>query len=96
MLAVDPSRVRAVEIAQQLLIGRARGERVLPQDIEKILDFGPQSRRRDPLRILPGLPRESESPVHQPGSSLHSSIGVVIPSTIDSVIPGMDWRWMVS
>ncbi len=57
-----------------------------------IFSFGPQPGSSQLLGVLLRLFCEDQLPVHQVNSVEHSSIGVFIPSRIDSRMPGIESR----
>jgi len=92
MLDVDASRIVAGKISDELF---ARGrilEGIDAKDRQQIIDTSPKSRGLDILRVLVGIPRENDLPVHQGGLLEHLLTGVFMPLRRDSRIPGTDRR----
>jgi hypothetical protein len=68
-------------------------KRIGGQDFEQLFSLGPETGGGKLMRIFLGLPRENNYPrLHQPGSSLQSSIGVASPWQMDSRMPGIESR----
>lgn len=96
MLDVDPSRIGAVEVSDQLFIGRRVPERVAFKNRQERLRLRLQPGSRQLFGILLRLFGLNERPSHQSSSLAHSLTGVAGPSRIDSRVPGTDRRTRVS
>lgn len=92
VLDVDPARVRAAQVTDELLERRRRAERILFERAEKRLRFGSESGGRQELRVLLRSLRVDEPPAHQSSLSSSESTGVAMPSTIESRMPGIETR----
>src|ERR1035437_4426302 len=96
VLNADAPRIRAGQVAHELLEGRRRLVGVLCEDREQGLSLCLQAGCGKLLSVLLGLLRVDEPPAHQRSSPSSSSIGVAMPSMMDSRMPGIDTRYRVS
>lgn len=96
VLDVDASRVRAGEIAHQLLERRRTPERIGGQHREPRLDVCLQAGSLDVPGILQGLSRERELPLHCFSVRELFASGSAMPLRMDSRTPGTDSRYIVS
>lgn len=92
MLDVDAPGVCSGQVADELFVGRRRAVRVLFKNREEDLRLRLQTGGGKVLCIFLGLLRVDELPTHQSRSSSHSSTGVLMPSRMDSLIPGTETR----
>ena len=98
MLDVDTSITGTPKIPHQGFIGRRLPEGVVGQKIEQGLGLLLQAWgcRSQFSGVLLGRSREQNSPAHQPGSLLNSSMVAAMPSRIDSRMPGIETKCRVS
>jgi len=97
MLDINAAGVRAAQIAEKFLERRRFPEGVFSENVEELFRFGPEARGTETASVFLGLRGEDDLPrCHQPGSFSHWSVGVAIPSMIDSRMPGTDRRCKVS
>ena len=96
MLDIDSSGTCTVQVAQKFFVGWRIFVGIFFEDFEQTLGLGLKSGVCDLLCILLGLLGRNQSPVHHSSSSSHSSIGLLMPSWMDSRIPGIEVRYNVS
>src|SRR5659263_509501 len=97
MLDVDASGEATRQVADQLLVPRRRGERVLGNHLQELLRLGFQPRGGQLLGVLLRLARVDQRPAtHQSSSVEPASTPSARAWRIDSASPGTDSRNSVS
>src|SRR4051812_24524099 len=97
MLDIDPAGTGAGQVADELFVPGTSAERILPEDLQKLLGPASQVGRGELFSVFLRLFREAQPPpAYQSISSAPSSTGVSIPSRIDSLMPGIESRYIVS
>jgi hypothetical protein len=96
MLYVDATGTCTSQIADQFLERRWILIRIQFQDLKQSLGFWLQSRRLEFFSVLLSLFGEDKRPAHHLSSLLHFPTGVLMPSRMDSRIPGMAVKKSVS
>ena len=92
MLNINSSGARTDEITDKFFKWGRSLEWIFLEEIEKVFRICFQTGRYDLFRIFSGLFCINEFPAHQSRSFSHSSTGVLSPSIMDSLIPGIESR----
>jgi len=98
MLAIDPARIKAGKIADELLERRWVPVGIVSQNGEQLFYLLLQSRRSDFFRIFLRCLRKDDAPrlTYQSTASEHESSGSAAASRTDSRIPGIESKYNVS
>jgi len=96
VLNIDPSRVGAGKITDELLVGKRILERIIGQNIQKKLRLWFQACTRKFLGVLLRLFREDEEVFHQSSFLAHAATGVASPERMESRIPGIETKYRLS
>jgi len=96
VLNVNSSGVGTGEISNQLFECRRCLKRIFPYQVQQSLSFGLEIALGELFRIFYSLLGIGKLPRHQSSSVSKSSIGVSIPSRMDSRMPGTDNKYIVS
>jgi len=96
VLNIDPSRVGAGKITDELFVGRRILERIIGQNIQKKLRLWFQASTRKLLGVLLRFFREDEEVFHQSSFLAHAATGVASPERMDSRMPGIETKYRLS
>lgn len=90
MLNIDSPGEGSPQISNQFLTWRGYLVRVFFYDVKKLYYLFFETRPGNFFGIFLSIPGENDLPVHQSSSLPHPSMGVAIPSLMDSRIPGIE------
>ena len=93
---INSAGVGSCQVTYQLLIRWWRLIGVVAEDLKQSFCPGFQTCRCQFLSILLSLFGEDDCPAHQSSSLEHLDTGVLKPSRIDFLMPGMDSKYRVS